>query len=42
MRQAYAHEAVLALPPGAGERAPGAAVNPNTCTIVRGRIELPA
>jgi hypothetical protein len=31
MRQAYAHEAVLALPPGADERAPGAAVTAALC-----------
>lgn len=34
MRQAYAHEAVLALPPGADERAPGAERE------VRHRIDL--
>ncbi len=31
MRQSYAHEAVLALPPGADERAPGAAVTVALC-----------
>ena len=31
MRQAYAHEAVLALPPEADERAPGAAITAALC-----------
>ncbi len=31
MRQAYAHEAVLALSPGTDERAPGAAVTAALC-----------
>jgi hypothetical protein len=31
MRQAYAHEAGLTLPPEAGERVPGAAVTVTLC-----------